>query len=404
VTARERVRVRVRVRVRGCWTRRAFLAVTLATAGGCARSAPPLVLPFVADTNAVEVIAPGVLHRSIRTRTGPWAIEALDVDLTRCYSAVAMKGAPGAAGRRKTSELLAELRATREVIGGVNADFFTLAGFQGVPTGALIHEGVVIVGPGNQPVLSIDSAGVPRAGALGQRGSVTTRNGSRPVAGWNRTVASGLNVYDERWGAVLDTATGIIEVIVGGAAGTEGRVVRVDTALTGSVIPRNGSVIVAGRTASADLRQWLQSLVPGDSVHVTLALTPFHPREAVGGRPMLLRDSVVAPEVDTEGQESFRNRNPRTAVGIANNGKRLILVVIDGRRAGYSEGTTLRETADIMKALGARDAINLDGGGSSALVYVDPSTKALRVANRPSDATGERAVGDALAIVKGCGR
>jgi hypothetical protein len=396
------MRVRARVRVRGSRSRAALLAVTVATAGGCARPAPPLVLPFVADTNAVEVVAPGVLHRSIRTRTGPWAIEALDVDLGRCYSAVAVKGGSGAAGRRKTSELLADLRATREVIGGVNADFFTLAGFQGVPTGALIHEGSVIVGPGNQPVLSFDSAGGPTAGTLGVRGSVTSRYGSKPLAGWNRTVAGGLNVYDDRWGAALDTASGIIEVTLDG--GAPRRVVRIDTTLAGAVIPRNGNVIVAGRTAPTELRQWVQSLAPGDTVHITLALTPFHPREAVGGRPMLLRDSVVVPEVETEGQESFRNRNPRTAVGIANNGKRLILAVIDGRRAGYSDGTTLRETADIMKALGARDAINLDGGGSSALVYADPSTKALRVANRPSDATGERAVGDALAIVKGCAR
>lgn len=357
------------------------------------------MLPFVADTNTTQVIAPGVLHRSIRTRSGPWAIEALDVDLSRCYSAVAVKGAAGAAGRAKTSDLLAGLRATSDVIGGVNADFFTLTGFQGIPTGALIHDGKVIVGPASQPVLSIDSAGRPRAGPLAIRGSITSRSGTQPVAGWNRTIANGLSVYDARWGTALDTASGIIEVTIDG-----GRVARTDTTIAGAAIPRGGSVIVAGRAAPAESRQWLQSLTPGDTVRISLALTPLHPREAVGGRPMLLRDSAVVAEVETEGQESFRNRNPRTAVGIAGGGKRLMLVVIDGRRPGHSDGTTLREAAEIMKALGARDAINLDGGGSSALVYVDPSTKALRVANRPSDATGERAVGDALAIVRGCRR
>jgi exopolysaccharide biosynthesis protein len=117
---------------------------------------------------------------------------------------------------------------------------------------------------------------------------------------------------------------------------------------------------------------------------------------------MLLRDSVVVPEVETEGQASFRARNPRTAAGIANRGRRLILVVVDGRQKGYSDGMTLTELASLMLSLGARDAINLDGGGSSTLVYADSAAKAMRVANRPSDPTGERPVGDALAVVRSC--
>jgi exopolysaccharide biosynthesis protein len=135
-------------------------------------------------------------------------------------------------------------------------------------------------------------------------------------------------------------------------------------------------------------------------------IAPFHPMEAVGGRPALVRDSAVLGAVDTEGQASFNvGRNPRTAVGIARNRRRLILVVVDGRQMPYSDGMSLRELANLMLALGAPDAINLDGGGSSTLVYADPSSNgALRIANRPSDKEGERAVGDALAIVRRCGR
>ena len=56
-------------------------------------------------------------------------------------------------------------------------------------------------------------------------------------------------------------------------------------------------------------------------------------------------------------------------------------------------------------ALGARDALNLDGGGSTTMVYADPDAAGrLRVANRPSDKEGERPVGDALAIVRACSR
>lgn len=126
--------------------------------------------------------------------------------------------------------------------------------------------------------------------------------------------------------------------------------------------------------------------------------------EAVGGRPALARDSGIVSAVDTEGGPGFATgRHPRTAVGIARGGKWLLLAVVDGRQKPYSDGMTLRELATLMLALGARDAINLDGGGSTTLVVAD-SAGALRVANRPSDATGERAVGNALAIVRACRR
>ena len=92
----------------------ALLAVTLAA---CARPAaiPPLSLPFATDTVAEHVIADGVVHRYIRSPQGPWAINVLDVDLSRCWQAVAVKGAPGATGRTKTSVLLGEVAASRQV-------------------------------------------------------------------------------------------------------------------------------------------------------------------------------------------------------------------------------------------------------------------------------------------------
>lgn len=131
-------------------------------------------------------------------------------------------------------------------------------------------------------------------------------------------------------------------------------------------------------------------------------LHPYQPRQAVGGRPVLVRDSTIASEVDTFGNAGFRARNPRTAAGIARNGTQLILVTVDGREY-HNAGMTLREMAQLMLALGARDAINLDGGGSTTMVVAQPSAAdSLRIVNHPSDKGGERAVGDALAIVRRC--
>ena len=84
-------------------------------------------------------------------------------------------------------------------------------------------------------------------------------------------------------------------------------------------------------------------------------------------------------------------RNPRTLAGITDDG-RLLLVAVDGRRPGWSVGASFEESAAVMAALGARDALNLDGGGSTGM------TLGSGLVSRPSDATGERPIADALVI------
>jgi exopolysaccharide biosynthesis protein len=88
-------------------------------------------------------------------------------------------------------------------------------------------------------------------------------------------------------------------------------------------------------------------------------------------------------------------------VGLGAVGRRLILVTVDGRQAGYSVGMTLRESAQLMRELGATQALNLDGGGSSTMVVRRSWENAVRytLANKPSDKEGERSVANALAVI-----
>jgi hypothetical protein len=172
---------------------------------------------------------------------------------------------------------------------------------------------------------------------------------------------------------------------------------------TGASAPIAGEVVVAGPDAPAAVRARLRALRPRES-RVLLAhrLAPATPYTAVGGYPVLLRAGALTADVDTAGSASFRGVNPRTAVGVTADGG-LLLVTVDGRQPGYSVGTTLRETAELLRALGAADALNLDGGGSTTMV-VRGADGALRVANRPSDAAGERPVANALAVSSCPGR
>lgn len=76
--------------------------------------------------------------------------------------------------------------------------------------------------------------------------------------------------------------------------------------------------------------------------------------------------------------------HPRTAIGYSQNGKFLYILVVDGRQPFYSEGMTLNELAQLMLDLGAHDAMNLDGGGSSTLV-VRGADGQPRILNSPID-------------------
>jgi hypothetical protein len=70
---------------------------------------------------------------------------------------------------------------------------------------------------------------------------------------------------------------------------------------------------------------------------------------------------------------------PRTAVGADATGRYLVLVVVDGKQRGYSQGATLAEVADLMLKHGAHTAIQLDGGGSSTLVRSEAPGRVIRV-------------------------
>ena len=110
----------------------------------------------------------------------------------------------------------------------------------------------------------------------------------------------------------------------------------------------------------------------------------FGPALVDGGEIVSGIDEV---EVDTNfGNHSIQGQQPRTAVGFVDT-NHLVLVVVDGRDAGYSRGVTMTELAQIMQDLGATAAYNIDGGGSSTM-YFDG-----QVINQPSNG-GERATSD----------
>ena len=128
----------------------------------------------------------------------------------------------------------------------------------------------------------------------------------------------------------------------------------------------------------------------------TVRLVPrpaFPPEFIIGGGPRLVQAGRPAASADPGiyGPGFADARHPRTAVGVRADG-RVVLVAVDGRQPEKSVGMTIAELTALLRELGAVEALNMDGGGSTTMVVRD------RVVNNPSDLAGERPVGDAILV------
>ncbi len=112
-------------------------------------------------------------------------------------------------------------------------------------------------------------------------------------------------------------------------------------------------------------------------------------RGIVSGHPLIVEAGAV--KTFTSSSTLCYYRNPRTAIGLSKDKRTLVLAVVDGRSTA-SAGMTCTELGTLMKGLGANDALNFDGGGSSTMYL-----QGVGVVNTPSDGT-ERIVGNHLAL------
>ena len=115
--------------------------------------------------------------------------------------------------------------------------------------------------------------------------------------------------------------------------------------------------------------------------------------EVIAGNTLLVKDGVLVPHPG-------KVRHPRTAVGLDATGNKLMILVVDGRKPGIAAGMSYDELAAEMLRLGCRQALNLDGGGSSVMAVRGAGKDKLEILNEPTDGR-ERAVANVLGIAVG---
>ncbi|MET0834860.1 MAG: phosphodiester glycosidase family protein, partial [Actinomycetota bacterium] len=363
------------------------------------RDQQQVLLPGSPLTTPEGYLAPGVVHQAITDPSGPFAIHLVTVDLAApsvIDVALALDVLPGV-------ETTSSMARRRGATVAVNGDYIDPGG-AGRPIHAFAKDGQLVQTPlllGNnhavddletvvfmgRPVIRV-AAEAPRTGL------------SVPVVQVNRGAPAGAEVVMftpegttlERPPAAATSArlraAGPAGVRADGWAETTYAVESVGQ--LGRPVPA-GTVVLStpadGASAAA-----LAALEPGDQVSVAWSFASWPGiLDTSGGNPTLVRNGqVLSGNVD--GTTPFHRRNPRTAVGATADG-RLLIVTVDGRQPGHSVGMSLRELAELFVRLGARSAINLDGGGSTTMV-LDGT-----VVNRVSDPQ-ERRVPTALLILR----
>lgn len=356
-----------------------------------ARRIAPRIGPPVITNKRGRLVARGVRYRTWRQQDDPardsYRVHVLDLNLPG--KNVSMDLASDEAGLTKRRTVPWLVGQDRRAVGGVNGDFFDIRD-TGAPLGNSQDQQRKLVGArrhGWLTTFTIDRKEVPRINRQRLVASVA-QHPSWEIAHFNSPTVfpDRIGVYTPKWGRTLgDRVTDgrnahVREVMVRG-----GRVVYNTSELSNGRRIR-GRVLI-GRGAGA---QRLAKLRVGSQVGVRWQLGGGNKRVAISGNQQLLRnrEELVRDDVTL---------HPRTAIGIDRDNGHVLLVAVDGRTKA-SAGTTMRGLADLMRQIGAEDALNLDGGGSTTMVGLDVTGDDLAVFNQPSDG-GLRRVPNGLTVL-----
>jgi hypothetical protein len=327
-----------------------------------------------------RTLEPGLLHH--RFRHQGTLVNVLEADMSK--GLYTLKPALAEEGDLWQRDSVVEMASRRGAVAAINAGYFRS---DGMPIGAIAIDREWITSPVMRRaaigVLSDNSIGFAQPEVSGIV-HLRTPSGRQfrhhlRITGINQPlslIGDGIGLFNHWWNRPL-------------ACGGETACLKVDrngnirhrvTAHSGiatDFTPSDDGFVLASQSYGA-----LAGLKEDQSIDIVWQSDPPYwseIRHALGAGPYLVRDGRIVLHQRGEGfdlDSGIFGEASRSAVGLSRSG-RLVLVTVDGIR-GFSGGLKLRELAKLLKSIGIRDAINLDGGGSSIMVYGE------RILNRPS--------------------
>ncbi|HVW35610.1 MAG TPA: phosphodiester glycosidase family protein, partial [Acidimicrobiia bacterium] len=351
-------------------------------------AAADLPVPAGYTVSARDTPADGVEHLVLNRDNPKELVNVARITAGAPVSLRAVLSNDTVAGDEPRLETTSSMCARVHCVLGVNADFASVG--ENEPLGAFITDGALLRTPSNtHHQLSLTADGKLTDQTFAWTGKLLPTD-LQPVSldGVNVDRPAGkIVLYTPAFGKSTGTPTPgaelTLRVVEPSGEFRLGQTALVEITgfadgVTDGPIPAGGAVL-AGDGAGADALRALWARVGGGAAS-SRALLRFDSSEAVmesvGGSPILVKDGKRW--FTDPGDDFTRGRHPRTIVGWTPAGDTL-LVTVDGRQGDVSVGMSLFEATDLMIGLGASDAINLDGGGSTTFVAGGA------VVNQPSD-------------------
>jgi exopolysaccharide biosynthesis protein len=357
-----------------------------------------------------KAIHPGVEFAQVEYKIGrdPVKINLLRLDLTKVRLDV-RHAMDAAIGTEKTSSI-----ATRHgTIAAINAGFFRLdkSPFAGDSVGLLVIDGELYSESSNGRVVLVIANDKRTTSVLIDHIEAYARVYPEQIEmpeinGINRERKKGEAVlYSSRFGQTTLTDVNSTEIILTRCRKTICREFSISDKTGNSSIPRAGFVLSLDPNVDSkhqklisdlknlsykEKKHWFVRVSAGSSHLAWIWRKGVY---AIAGVPQLIKNGKIAItwEQEKSSKAFVETRHPRTAVAKMKDGK-FLMITVDGRQPGVSVGMNLNELAEYLFSLGAVEAMNLDGGGSTTM-FLDG-----KVVNTPSDKEGERKVSDAILV------
>jgi exopolysaccharide biosynthesis protein len=374
---------------------------------------PGAVVAQEFDSATSRAVSPGVTHRRLVINSGPWRINVLEINVsTPGLSIRGVRANDAFLGRETVRSMAERYKGPGKVVAALNGDFFSLK--TGESENNVVIEGNVSKGEmvtdsphdtfdNKHSQFAIDWHNHPLIDRLAL--DARLNSGSRHAAR-----IDGINFWPDSNALVLYTSV-FGSVTPGDSVGRHPLTLplrfvrqRGDTLIYrvagkpregGGASLSEGGLLAAGGNRKSELRAIVRR---GSTIRVVFGFLPHRGRlrTVIGGWPRLIIDGKSVAEYADIVEGTFprfsAQRHPRTAIGFSRDSTTLFMVTVDGRRETDS-GMSLVELAKLLLDLGVYQGMNFDGGGSTTMVIEG------KVVNRPSDSTGERAVGSGLLVV-----
>ena len=379
------------------------------------------VLLFSSLPVTAATLSPGVYHETILTTAGgyPQKVNKLSIDVTNPYAKIEY-GVSNPITTRKTVTNLSKEHTYEKhhVIGAINASFFNFD--DGSPV-YLLAKNDQIVNLGNVSTNFNDYMYTPAAfgitadnkakvGRYSLERTIEHNGSSFTTTDMNRQRANNeLIMYTDSYtfDKTRQNQYGIEVVVTGVPKKVDSQLkfgekvtgtvtaIRPYNQYTSSTIPKDGFVLSAQGTEVSKI----SSMKIGEKVSLTVDVDAAWKGSQfmLASGPLLVQEGKSALTIDLASPR-VTDRVPHTAVATDATGGRAFFVTVDGRQKGYSQGMTLIEFANYLVSIGAYNAINLDGGGSTTMVTRRYGDVYPTLINRPSDGS-ERSVSAILEAI-----